>query len=236
MNLIYVGKTAPNRKTAKLHRHPQWELIYHLSGEGTMQVGDEHHTFAPGQILICPPGMYHDKVSENGFVDLYCRFEGFEFPQAAYFLEDSYDRRIQQMMQLLYTLYYEESVPSVCSTLADAILGLVRPMLSGTEENQYVKMLRNRIAEGFSDPYFSLKDAMAAIPLNADHLRRLFVKELGQTPHNYLALLRLEKAKRLLSEEYGSVAEVAYRCGYYDALYFSKCFRAATGLPPSQWR
>lgn len=236
MKLIYVGKSAPNRKIAKPHHHSQWELIYHISGAGTMTVGKDKRSFSPGEILICPPGMLHDKVAQDKFSDLYFRFEGFDYPQEAYYLQDAYDGRIRQLMLLLHTAYYEQSAPSVCNNLADAIVGLVRPMLSGTEQNQYVKMLRNRIADGFSDPYFSLQDAMEDIPVNADHLRRLFLKETGQTPHRYLSQLRLDKAKRLLSDEDGTVAEVAYRCGFCDALYFSKVFRAATGIPPSQWQ
>lgn len=52
---------------------------------------------------------------------------------------------------------------------------------------------------------------MKEIPINRDHLRRLFKDALGQTPHDYLLQLRIECAKRLLSrggEEGAAVAEV----------------------------
>lgn len=48
--------------------------------------------------------------------------------------------------------------------------------------------------------------------------------------------LRLESAQRLLRDRTMSVTEVGYHCGYADSAHFSRSFRAATGLPPSEWR
>lgn len=236
MELTNVGKSPSRRLSCKAHRHADWELAYNIRGSGTMTVGERSYPFEPGTILLCPPELYHNKTSSDGFEDIYFHFSGFDYPREVHVLKDSYDRRLLRLLQVLHTTYYESAAPSVCTNLADAILGLVRPMLSGMERTEHVRMLQNRIAESFTDPDFSIREAMSRIPVNPDHLRRLFTKEMGQTPQQYLSHLRLDKAKRLLSEEHEKVAEVAYRCGYYDALYFSKVFRTATGIPPSRWR
>lgn len=236
MELVNAGKSTPNRVSVKSHCHSQWELAYNIRGNGTTTVGDQPYPFGPGTILLCPPHTYHDKVTVHGFEDIYFHFTGFDCPRQVYLLKDTYDRRLLQLIQLLHSTYFDGSPPSVSSSLADAILALVRPMLSGMEQSAYVQQLRLRIADCFTDPDFSIREAMDTLPVNRDHLRRLFVKETGQTPHGYLSQLRLEKAKRLLAEGQDTVAEVAFRCGFYDALYFSKFFRSATGLPPSQWR
>lgn len=236
MKLCSAGKSTPNRHSVKAHCHSDWEFVYNIRGNGITTVGDQSYPFEPGTVLLIPPQVYHDKVTEAGFEDIFFHFSGFESPHQIYFLKDTYDRRLLQLMQLLHSTYYDGSSPSVSSSLCDAILALVRPMLSGMEQSAFVQQLRLRIADSYTDPDFSLRAAMDTVPVNRDHLRRLFVKETGQTPHGYLSQLRLGKAKRLLSDGHSTVAEVAYRCGYYDALYFSKVFRSAVGIPPSQWR
>ena len=237
MKLDSVGKSFPNRKSAKLHAHPCWELIYNASGRGIMHAGELTATFREGTVLICPPGMLHDKQAENSFTDYYIKFNGCDLKPQAYVLQDSYDRRLLQLIRVLHGAYYENTAPSVCEDLANAILGLVKPMLAGAEQSEYVRMLRDTIIDRFTDPDFVLGDAMERIPLNSDHLRRRFKTELGVTPGAYLTQLRMEYAKqRLNRDESMSIAEVAFRAGYYDPLYFSRAFKKYTGVSPSEWK
>lgn len=235
MRLDLVGKSRPNRRSAGMHRHSGWELIYNVDGTGIMTVGEQSYGFEPGTVVLCPPEVYHGKQAEQGFSDYFVRFSEAEFVRQVFVWKDTYDRNLLKLLQVLHSIWYENGSSPACSSLADAVLALIQPMLTGREQNEHVRRLRNAIAEGFTDPDFSIREAMRDVPVSADHLRRLFVQELKQTPHEYLAQLRLEKAKRLLSDERCSVSEAAYRCGFYDALYFSKAFRKATGVAPSHW-
>ena len=235
MMLDLVGKSRPNRLSARMHRHSGWELIYNVDGTGTMTVGERGYGFEPGTVVLCPPGVYHGKQAEQGFSDYFVRFSEAELVRQVFVWKDTYDRRLLKLLQVLHGIWYENGASPACSSLADAVLALIGPMLAGRVQNEHVRRLRNAIAEGYTDPDFSIKEAMRDMPVSTDHLRRLFVQELEQTPHEYLAQLRLEKAKRLLSDEHCSVSEAAYRCGFYDALYFSKVFRKATGVVPSRW-
>jgi len=113
---------------------------------------------------------------------------------------------------------------------------LLVPEVQGMDKN--VRQLRHILVTQFANPDFHISDAMAQIPLNEDHLRRRFKMSIGMTPQNYLNQLRIENAKKLLSQENGtgiSVAEAAYLSGFYDPLYFSRVFRKYTGVPPQTW-
>ena len=233
MILTAIGKSAPRQKGARMHSHMDWELIYNIEGCGTMQVGGETYSFEPDTVLLCPPLVEHDKRPEESFSDIYMCFR--DWDQAAGVSCIRGDKRLLQLMQVLHSSYFEKGTEQVCSALCEAILGLLRPMLAGEGENPYVKKLRSTIVDGYADPDFSVGDAMGQVPVNADHLRRLFVAQTGFTPHGYLTHLRIEKAKRLLREAV-TVSEVAYRCGYYDPLYFSRIFCKATGVSPSRWQ
>lgn len=47
---------------------------------------------------------------------------------------------------------------------------------------------------------------------------------------------RLNIAKQLLLESDFSITEIAYRCGFSDASYFSKVFRSSVGVSPLEYR
>lgn len=62
-------------------------------------------------------------------------------------------------------------------------------------------------------------------------------KELDCTPNNFILDIRLNTARQMLLEEKSlNVSEVAYRCGFSDPKYFSRCFKKAMGVTPSEIR
>lgn len=91
------------------------------------------------------------------------------------------------------------------------------------------------VRDNLSDP-LAVADVAAAVGFHPDHLSHLFRRELGITVGGYLATCRLERAKQLLSTGAAPVAEVAAASGFRDPRYFSRAFRRATGLSPTDFR
>ena len=69
--------------------------------------------------------------------------------------------------------------------------------------------------------------------LSETHFRRLFVRLFGCSPVDYRLNKRILKAKDLLLSGEYSVARTAAAVGFEDANYFSRVFRAHTGVTPS---
>jgi len=63
-----------------------------------------------------------------------------------------------------------------------------------------------------------------------------FHQQLGTTPQQYLIMLRMRLAKELLLGADLSVAQIAERCGYANAYYFSNTFRKHCGMSPTAFR
>jgi AraC family transcriptional regulator len=82
----------------------------------------------------------------------------------------------------------------------------------------------------------SLSEIATSAYLSEFHFARLFKKLSGMTPHAYLALLRIERARRLLAETDMSIIEVGAQVGYASQSHFTKIFREATGLTPRAFR
>ena len=71
-----------------------------------------------------------------------------------------------------------------------------------------------------------------------NHLYKLFKKEYGVSPSEYMMALRIEKAKMLFHDQTKtlSVSNVAYAVGFADPLYFSRIFRQRTGASPTEFK
>lgn len=66
--------------------------------------------------------------------------------------------------------------------------------------------------------------------------RSLFSKQFGISPTKYRNRLRIERAKRLLSEGGYSVAEAAYACGFENVGYFCRYYKRLMGESPGSTR
>jgi signal transduction histidine kinase/DNA-binding LacI/PurR family transcriptional regulator/AraC-like DNA-binding protein len=75
-----------------------------------------------------------------------------------------------------------------------------------------------------------------AIGVSKDYLSRVFHRELGLSPWDYLNRYRIEQAKQLLCHTNGTIRAIAAQVGFKDQLYFSRVFRKLTGLSPSAFR
>ena len=72
--------------------------------------------------------------------------------------------------------------------------------------------------------------------LNAQYISQLFKNEIGVGFFAYLTNIRLEKAKKLLLSTALPIADVAEQSGYGDYRVFTKVFKKAEGITPSQYR
>src|SRR5690606_35015842 len=67
-------------------------------------------------------------------------------------------------------------------------------------------------------------------------LGRLTKRLFGLTTGQFITKTRVAAASRLLLESDHSIAEIAQACGFYDHSAFTRAFRTATGVTPSEYR
>lgn len=82
---------------------------------------------------------------------------------------------------------------------------------------------------------FSVEDCAQFVGVSWRQIERLFRANLGVTPIQYLAGLRLQHGRALLAETDMSVLDVAIACGYASSAHFSKSFRARFGVSPHRF-
>lgn len=82
----------------------------------------------------------------------------------------------------------------------------------------------------------SRRDVADFLRLHPNHVSRLFTRFAGRSFQDYLAGIRLERARKLLARPGLNVAEVAAACGFADPDYFARRYRETYGRVPSKER
>lgn len=237
-SILFVGEHS-RTYDVQWHDHEYWELVYCTGGEGVFYF--ENGTtlnYRDGEAVAIPPRERHSNLSKEGFTNIHIRLEEPSFPyKTAFRVSDDLDRHLQAVFEQA-KYYYQADIKKrelALTALGELITSYMIVFRSNADFSGPVEQIRNMILHSFADPDFALDEAIRAMPFHYDYLRKLFKKEMGMTPLEYMTKLRMKKAESTLaamSKDY-SVSEVARLCGYDDALYFSRVFKKNFGCSPS---
>jgi len=72
--------------------------------------------------------------------------------------------------------------------------------------------------------------------LSSRHFREIFASVMGRTPSDYIAHVRIERAKTLLATTALPISDIARTTGSKHLSGFTRRFRAATGITPREFR
>lgn len=98
---------------------------------------------------------------------------------------------------------------------------------------ELVDKIKSSIETSYSDSTLSIENIASSMHLDTSYIRRVFKKETGIKLSDYLTIIRMENARKLLIEKKITISEVAFSTGYNDASYFSKTFKKYYGYSPS---
>ena len=82
----------------------------------------------------------------------------------------------------------------------------------------------------------SLADIANFIYLSPSYFAKVFKKEMGISPINYLLKVRTDKAREILSSTDLQIGEVAMLVGFSSHQRFNEIFKKNTGMTPTDHR
>lgn len=103
--------------------------------------------------------------------------------------------------------------------------------LADWQVNRVTGYMRERL-----DRDISLGDLADLLKLSRFHFCTSFRLATGQTPHECLTALRIEKARERLTVSSSSITEIALEVGYETPSAFAASFRRLTEMTPSEYR
>lgn len=86
------------------------------------------------------------------------------------------------------------------------------------------------------DRNLSLNDIAQACFISSYHLSHIFKEQLNCTIMEYLTRVRMEEAKKMLSNPRFTIIDIAEKIGYNDPGYFCRVFKKKEGITPSAYK
>lgn len=239
--ILFVGEH-PKTFDVRWHIHDHWELVYCTGGQGSFQFENGiTMSYKAGDVVVIPPRERHTNSSSDGFTNIHLTMSEPSFPyRTAFRVTDSEDESLKMAFSQAKT-YYGGRIKKrelVLAALGDLIASYIIVFRSNTEFSEPVERIRNAIIRNYARSDFALDEVIREMPFHYDYLRKLFKKEVGVSPLEYMTGLRMKNAETLLTamwtNEY-TISEIAQMCGFEDSLYFSRVFKKYYGCAPSNF-
>lgn len=90
------------------------------------------------------------------------------------------------------------------------------------------------VEENMEEETFGVPALANAVGLSRSQLHRKLKALSGKSPSLVIREMRLQRARELLEKGAGNASEVAFMAGFNSLAYFSKCFKDAYGVSPSE--
>lgn len=222
-------------------------LILVEGGTATLRRGRVMHPVERGSVVLIFPGQEYSFLDHSELTYTYIVFGG---DGAEALLEPLALSPVSPPFEGLAPLCAyalercRETVPQTAALISESVLLYVLarlcelrlPLSSARSNRNLYGAVLDCVRRRFRDPDLSLSELGRIYSYSEKYLSALFKKNSGVGFSAYLTELRVELARELLAAGETSMSSVAHECGFRDPLYFSRVFRRATGLSPSEYR
>ena len=225
-------------------------LFYICDGRLSLRSGSQTMVASAGQVgfLNChEPHEYHT-IGNTEFVWLHLDGSNTaDFYQQAvqmhggFVFDTPYAEQIKNgIYEIVFAFRNEQTLSEVrlsqkLYTLLTAMVDTASQEAGQTEENDTVSKAMHFIQEQYMNP-ISLLDVATHVNMSQFHFSRLFKKDCGYSPHEYLILTRLNRAKHLLKTTGLPVKVIAQKVGYQNVSSFTNAFTDRVGISPTLFR
>ncbi|SMO52235.1 hypothetical protein SAMN06265379_102217 [Saccharicrinis carchari] len=103
-------------------------------------------------------------------------------------------------------------------------------------DEKFIESVLLELEKNYEDPEFRLEELASALNMSYSYIYRKFQSLTGKTLVDFVRTFRLRKSIPLIEKHNFTIAEIAFRIGFNDPKYFSKCFKKEYGKTPKQYR
>lgn len=251
---LFNGKEFPVQQRLTLHS----ALIVLLEGEASIERNDGIIRTGKGAVCFCKAGstygIYADDPSGASVAVIYFDVlqglgpnesgshaiseSAFLFPEEPVGTGDTDARLILQCSSLRELVRHPDEFKRWRAQIdfQEMVYGILTAHRQNrkNDKTQALEQVKNFLEEHYGEE-ISVDQLAAMVELSPKYFAEVFKKTYGSGVMEYLAQIRMNKAKQLMLGSDLLLREVAHSVGYKDEFYFSRKFKKEIGLSPSEY-
>ncbi len=236
--LIEYGNTVVN---------PTWELneeaptgysrvYYVMEGNATYETADVRRSLNPGFLYVLPStAPYHvwrDKTKKFACTYLHVDFSKYRVSSLIE-LPVEEDSCLRSFIAAVSAAIREERI-ELLEQLAEAFSCFLKNSDGFIQNSQMLNQVQKHIIRHISED-LTIERLSQLFSYHPNYFIRLFRRETGYTPYQYIVQQRMQYAVTQLNKGLPN-EEVCYACGYTDSSTFTRAFRKYYGVAPQKYR
>lgn len=222
---------------------------YIIKGQGTIKINGQEFIAMSGDIYMLPRGCDHIYFSDgkNPWTKIWFNIKGplIDNLMQAYKLNNIYHIKNLDLQELFYKMFFtaqetNESVEEIFQKVSIIFHQILLKIYSKVEipkriNNETALQLQQYI-DNHIESNLSIKTLSNYVFRSPSQTIRIFKKEYGITPYDYLLSKKIETAKLLLINTNMPIKQIALKLKFADEHYFSNYFKSKTGNAPIRFR
>ncbi|MCS7464332.1 AraC family transcriptional regulator [Paenibacillus doosanensis] len=246
------------------HFHPFYEIYFLLQGERTYFINGNIYTARRGDMILVNPYDVHRTTSSEvqeferilinfketfvppGGAQTLVRF--LPFAQGSSLVRFSMKEQpvVEQMIREMLTECENQQdgyVEYIKSLMSQLLIKIFRQSTEAKQEPlQYAHPMHQKISEIAThlnhhfQENITLEQTAKQFYISTSYLSRVFKKVTGFHFREYLQLIRVKEAQRLLRESHEKVLTIAEKTGFEHVAHFNTTFKKVTGMTPLRYR
>lgn len=237
------------------HYHDWYELYYIIEGNIMYRTKHNNYFIEQGGWIFIPPKVKHKTIYSSSDSTRYLFYFSKDY------INPSLYQKLDQLIahtafapsssissyldDIVNRVYNEFQNPSDLSDefykcyLFEILATLLKDAEEKpTQDNNNHFLVENTIT--YINKHFNEKINLQALAdinyVTPNYLSRLFKQITGINLFEYIQTIRFNHAKKLLTETNEPISQVAEKCGFGDANYFSYTFKKSESVSPLQYR
>ena len=247
-----------------LHFHNYMEIGYCYHGRGELLIEDRTYVYGNRMFTVIPENIPHTTISAPGnickweflFIDIK-NFVRNEMSSESMSVEEII--RILNKRGTLKTavnhpalndlilkiidecrheqMYYKESIKGYLRSFVIEILRLdeERERAGGNRISDFIRRAIEYIHEHYQED-LKIIDIADRCGMSESHFRRMFEASMHMKPVDYINMVRIDEACRLIRRGDRSIEQIGISVGYDTPSTFIRNFKKLTDMTPQKWR
>ena len=247
----FIERRTRTKSMPSPHYHSHYEIYYLRKGKAKYFIDNITFDLNEGDLVLIPPYVIHRTAYvEDG------QFERLLITFTLDFVEKSEDdalfncfnryliKKADVYKNLLNSIeseynnkdeFTDELIKNYITTLLIKLSRTTEKSRFEVKAPSFIQKITEYITENYSTEI--TLDALAdRFSVSKSHLSRQFKATTGFGLNEYITIVRIRNAERLILNTDLSMTEISTICGFNDSNYFSSVFKKLKGVPPLKFK